>query len=496
MPLLIRSSLGQATAYAVLAGLSTMLLSACAAGPDYVLPTVPVNAAALSAYKEDGAWRTAQPAAVDAGAPWWSWYGDPQLTALVEQANQANQTLLRAEAQYRQAQAAVQGAAAAYYPTLSGNASGQRGQAKNSNGVSTLGDSHAWALQAAWEPDLWGRVSRSVEGAQDTAQATQADLAAAQLGIQATVVNNYIQLRLIDQQKTLYARTLEGYRKSLQLTQAQYRSGVAMRSDVALAQSTLATAEAQAIDIELTRRQLEHALAVLLGKTPAEFSLPSASLAVRLPTLPLGLPSELLQRRPDVAGAERRVASANAQIGVAEAAWFPHFTLSASGGFSGAGLTSWAATPDKVWALGFALAGTLFDGGLRSSQTAQARAAFDVAAANYRQTVLGGFQEVEDNLAALNELAQERAAQDRAVVAARDSERVLLSQYRAGTTTYLSVITAQNLALTAERTALQLQAREYAASVALVKAVGGGWNAAQPEGALPQIQATPVAKTE
>jgi NodT family efflux transporter outer membrane factor (OMF) lipoprotein len=453
-------------------------LSGCAVGPDYVRPAAPGTADAVVAFKEDGPWRSAAPASVDADSPWWKHYGDPQLDALVEQADQANQTLQQAEAQYRQAQALVQGTSAAFYPTLGLGASGGRGRSK-SNGQSVLGNTHAWSLQAAWEPDLWGRVRRSVEAADDSAQASAADLAAARLNVQAAVVNNYIQLRLDDRQKALYERTIAGYRKSLQLTQAQFHAGVAMRSDVALAESTLATAEAQAIDVELTRRQVEHALAVLVGKTPAEFSITPAPLAVQLPAVPPGQPSQLLDRRPDIAGAERRVASANAQIGVAQAAYFPDFTLSASGGINGAGLVSWAAAPDKVWALGFALAGTLFDGGARGAKVAQARAAFDAAAAGYRQTVLSGFQEVEDNLAALNQLAQERSAQERAVAAARDSERVLLSQYRAGTTNYLSVITAQALALSSERTALQLEGREYAASVALVKALGGGWDASQ-----------------
>lgn len=311
------------------------------------------------------------------------------------------------------------------------------------------------------------------------------------------MVNDYIQLRIDDRQKALYARTLEGYRQSLRLTQAQYRAGTVMRSDVALAESTLASAEAQAIDIDLTRRQLEHALAVLLGKTPAEFSLPplaaDAPLALNLPVTPPGLPSQLLERRPDIAGAERRAAAANAQIGVATAAYYPDFTLSASGGFAGTGLTAWARTPDKVWSLGFALAQTIFDAGARSAKVDQARAAFDAAAASYRQTVLAGFQDVEDNLAALHQLADEQQAQDRAVSASNDSVRVLLSQYRAGTTNYTAVITAQALALTAERTALQLQGRRYAASVALVKALGGGWDAAQlPAMARASAEAVPA----
>jgi len=471
-----------------------LCLAGCAVGPDYQRPAAPAGAA-LGSFREDGPWRPAAPAEADARTPWWTLFGDPQLDALVAQANQANQTLQQAEAQYRQAQALVQGASAAFYPTVGLGASGGRGRSKV-NGESVLGDSHAWSLQAAWEPDLWGRVRRTVESAADSAQANAADLAAARLNVQAAVVNDYIQLRLDDRQAQLYRRTLEGYRKSLQLAQAQYRAGTAMRSDVALAESTLAAAEAQAIDVDLTRRQLEHALAVLLGRTPGEFALApladDAAPSARLPVLPPGVPSQLLERRPDIAGAERRVAAANAQIGVATAAYYPDFTLSASGGFSGAGLRAWASAPDKVWALGFALAGTLFDAGARSARVDQARAAFDAAAAGYRQTVLAGFQEVEDNLAALHQLADERRAEERAVAASNDSVRVLLSQYRAGTGTYTSVITAQALALTAERTALQLEGRQYAASVALVKALGGGWDASQlPAVARASTGATP-----
>ncbi|MDY0744364.1 efflux transporter outer membrane subunit [Paucibacter sp. R3-3] len=454
--------------------LLTLVLSACAVGPDYVRPAPPPGA--TLALKEDGPWRQAGGgAAIEAGA-WWTAFGDPVLNGLVDEANKANQTLAAAQAQYAQAQALVQGAQAAWYPTVGVDASVTRGRAI-SNGKSSLGNSHAWALQAAWEPDLWGRVSRQVEAAGASAQASAADLAAARLVVQAAVVNNYVQLRLADQQKALYARTLEGYRKSLSITQAQFRAGTNTRSDVALAQATLSGAEAQAIDVDLTRRQLEHALAVLLGKTPANFALAPAEPSLAIPAVPELVPSALLERRPDVAGAEARVAAANANIGVAQSAWYPNISLGASGGYQGAGFGDWFSAPGRVWALGTTLAATLFDGGARKAQNAQAQAAFDAAAATYRQTVLAGFQEVEDNLAALNDLAQERVAQDAAVAASREAERVALSQYRAGTTTYLSVITAQTLSLTNERTALQLVGRQYAASVALIKATGGGWQA-------------------
>jgi NodT family efflux transporter outer membrane factor (OMF) lipoprotein len=468
-------------------------LTACAVGPDYQRPALPEGVDA-PAFKEGVGWKPAAPGSVDSRTPWWTPFGDARLDALVKEANSANQDLRVAEAQYREAQALVKGAQSAWYPTLDANASVGRARSQTAFG-SSLGNAHAWSLQAGWEADLWGRVRRAVEGASDNAQASEADLAAVRLAVQAEVVNDYIQLRVADTQQRLYERTVEAYRKSLQITQSQYRAGVTSRADVELANTTLQQTQAQAIDNELTRRQLEHAIAVLLGKTPSQFSVPPDAFALNLPPVPAVLPSELLERRPDIAGAERRVASANAGIGVAQAARYPTLSLSAAGGFAGAGFGNWFATPDRVWALGAALAGNIFDGGLRDSQVAQARAVFDASASKYRQTVLAGFQEVEDNLAALDLLAQERTVQDGAVQSARNAERVSLSQFRAGTTPYLTVIASQTLALNNERTALQLQGRQFAANVALVKAVGGGWNAselqpspdASPTAASPQV---------
>ena len=460
-----------------LAVLLTLGVAGCAVGPDYQPPTPPLGVDA-PAFKESRIWTLASPAVAAADGTWWQAYGDPRLDALVEQAGQANQTLAQAQAQYRQAQALLQGARAAYYPTVGIDVSGTRARTIT-GGVSSLGNSHAWSLQASWEPDLWGGVRRGVEAVGDNAQASAADLAAARLTVQAAVVNGYLQLRLDDEQQALYAKTIESYRKALALTQAQHRAGVATGADVALAQNTLASAQAEMIDLDLTRRQLEHALAVLLGRTPGAFSLPVAPLTAKLPAMPPGLPSQLLERRPDIAAAERRVAAANARIGVARAAYFPNLTLGASGGYQGSGFGPWFLEPGRVWALGVVLAETLFDGGARGAQVEQARAALDEAAASYRQTVLSGFQEVEDNLAALTDLARERVAQDEAARAAHESARVLLAQYREGTVPYTSVVTAQTLALTADRAVLQLRARQFAASVALIKAVGGGWDRSQ-----------------
>jgi NodT family efflux transporter outer membrane factor (OMF) lipoprotein len=291
-----------------------------------------------------------------------------------------------------------------------------------------------------------------------------------------------LQLRVSDAERDLISRSAQGYEKALALTRSQYRAGIVTQADVALAETQLRSAQAQAIDLGIARSQLEHAIAFLTGRTPAEVSIavrPSGQLGVTLPDTPAALPSQLLQRRPDIAAAERRAAAANANIGVAQAAYFPSLSLSASGGIAGASLAQLANAPARVWSLGAGLAQLLFDGGARRAQTEEATAAFDAAAAQYKRSVLAGLQEVEDNLAQLRILAEERGVQDAAVASARNAERVSLAQYRAGTTSFLSVVTAQNLALGNERSALQLLGRQLAASAALVKALGGGWNAAE-----------------
>ena len=451
------------------------LLAACAAGPDYVRPTLELP----DAYKEVGPWKTAEPRPADSAQPWWEAYADPVLNGLMQDAERANQSLRVAEAQYRQAQALADAARAGYYPTLGVNAGAQRART-NTNGVRT-GNTVGLGAAASWEPDLWGSVRRSVESGEAGAQASADDLAAAHLSIQAALAQDYLQLRITDQQRELYAATTEAYARALKLTQAQRAAGVALLSDVALAESQLTSAQAQGVDLDAQRAQLEHAIAILTGRAPAAFSLAPASaaqpFAVQLPASPAGLPSQLLERRPDIAAAERRVALANANIGVVRAAYFPNLLLSAGGGFNAAGLGSLFDTPSRVWSLGAALAQTVFDGGLRRAHDAQAVAAYDASVAQYKQTVLTGFQQVEDNLATLRVLATESELQARAVTAAQTAERLALSQYRAGTATYLAVVTAQTLSLANQRAAVQLRGRQLAASVALVTATGGGWNA-------------------
>ena len=459
----------------LLALAAAALLSACAAGPDYVRPTLPVP----DAYKEAGGWKPADPRPAASGLAWWTAYGDPVLDGLEADAGQANQTVRQAEATYRQARALADADRAGLFPSLGIDAGAQRART-NTSGVKT-GDGYTLGLAAGWEPDLWGSVRRTLEGGNASAQASGDDLAAARLSIQTTLAQDYLQLRVADQQRDLYATTVEAYAKSVKLTRAQHDAGVALQSDVSSAEAQLAQAQAAAVDLEATRAQLEHAIAVLTGRAPAQFALAAAPanqpLALKMPATPAGLPSALLEHRPDIAAAERRAAAANANIGVARAAYFPQLTLSASGGFSAAALGSLFDAPARVWSLGAALAQTLFDGGLRSARTAQAEAAYDAAVAQYKATVLDGFQQVEDQLALLRLLDQEATLQDQAVRSSQQAEQSALAQYRVGTLSYLNVVTAQALSLSNQRSALQLRGRLVAASISLVAATGGGWSA-------------------
>ena len=470
----------------LLALAAAALLSACAVGPDYVRPTLPVP----DAYKEAGDWKPADPRPAASGLAWWQAYGDPVLDGLQADADKANQNIRQAEATYRQAKALADADRAGLFPSLGLNAGADRART-NSNGIH-VGNGYSVGLAASWEPDLWGSVRRQVEAGNAGAQASADDLAAARLSIQTTLAQDYLQLRIADQQRDLYAATVDAYTKALKLTRAQHAAGVALQSDVALAEAQLAQAQAAAIDLEATRAQLEHAIAVLTGRAPAQFTLAAAPanqpLALKMPATPVGLPSALLEHRPDIAAAERRAAAANANIGVAKAAYFPQLTLSASGGFSAAALGNLFDAPARVWSLGGALAQTLFDGGLRSARTAQAVAAYDVSVAQYKETVLGGFQQVEDQLALLRLLDQESTLQDQAVRSSQQAEKLALAQYRAGTASYLSVVTAQTLSLNNQRSAVQLRGRLVAASISLVAATGGGWSATD----SPAVASTPA----
>jgi NodT family efflux transporter outer membrane factor (OMF) lipoprotein len=460
-------------------------LGACTVGPDYVRPV----ADAPAKFKETDGWKTAQPRDQELRGNWWEAFNDPQLNAMMDQVSLTNQNIVQAAAQFRQARSLVQASRAGYWPTAGANASVTRSQSPsgfigqnqnlNARGPST---GYSMSLDAVWEVDLWGRVRRTVEANDAGAQASAADLEALRLSVQAELAQNYFQLRALDTQKKLFEDTLAAYQRSLTLTQNQYAAGIAAKADVIQAQTQLKTTQANAIDIGVQRAQLEHAIALLLGKPASEFSLPPAPLSALPPALPQALPSSLLERRPDIAAAERRMAAANAQIGVAEAAYYPSLSLSATGGYQSSSFANWISAPSRFWSLGPALAQTLFDGGLRRAQTAQAVAAYDANVAGYRQTVLTGFKEVEDNLAALRILEEEAVVQDEAVQNARQSVALTTNQYKAGIVSYLGVVLVQATALNNERAAVDIQNRRLAASVLLIKALGGGWDA----GTLPK----------
>lgn len=463
---------------APIALLAAAFLAACSSGPDYIRPRIDLP----SSFKESGPWKGAQPQLADAQHPWWDVFHDPDLDRLEQQAMAANQTLVQLDAVYRQARAQVDIQRSSFWPTVGLNASDSRARGHTAAGAPTLGTSVGLNLGASWEPDLWGSVRRSVESANASVQASADDLAGARLSVQATLASDYLALRVNDVLRDLYAETTAGYAKALQLAQGQYRAGTVLHSDVALAESTLKAAQAQAADLNATRAQFEHAIATLTGQPASGFSLPPrrmtmAQLRGSLPAVPVGVPSQLLERRPDIAAAERRAAAANANIGVAQAAFFPTLVLSATGGGAGPTLAGLFDTPGRVWSLGAALAQSIFDGGLRSARKEQAQAAFDAAAANYKQVVLSGLQQVEDNLAILRVLDEEGSLQDDAVSTARVAEQSALRQYRAGSGTYLAVITAQNLALTNERAAAQIVGRQLTAAVTLITGLGGGWTA-------------------
>jgi NodT family efflux transporter outer membrane factor (OMF) lipoprotein len=454
----------------ILAALLPAILAACTVGPDYVRP----NVEAPAAYKETGNWKVGEPKDHLARGKWWEIFNDPKLNTLEEQVNISNQNVNVAEAQFRLAQALAQGARAGYFPTVSGNLSSSRGHAPSGNGNGTASTSHSLSLNASWEADVWGRVGRLVEVNEAGAQASAADLESVRLSAQATLAQDYFLLRVSDAQKRLLDDTVAAYEKSLMLTNNRYAAGIATKVDVVQAEAQLKTTQSQAIDLGVQRAQLEHAIALLVGKPPSVFFIEPAPLVASFPATPVGVPSELLERRPDIAAAERRVAAANAQIGVAKSAFYPSLTLSASGGYASSSLANWLTLPNRFWSVGPAIAQALFDGGLRKSQSEQATAAYDASVAAYRQTVLGGFQEVEDNLAALRILGQEAEVQGEAVRAARQSVILTTNQYKAGTVSYLNVVTVQATALANERTAADILGRRLAASVLLVKAVGGG----------------------
>ncbi len=456
------------------AGLAALALAGCAIGPDYHRPEVPAPA-----YKEGGEWKPAAPAAELPRGRWWEAYGDPVLNGLEDRLAVSSNSLQIAAAQYRQVLDSVAVAYAALYPALNGTGSAVRNKtAAKNNTPAELQNSFGAGLAASWELDLWGTVRRGLEAGRATAAASAADLESVRLSLQATLAQTYFALRVADTQQSLYERTVIDFTRSLTMTQNRYAQGVDTRADVASAETELKTAQAQAIDNRLQRAQLEHAVAILLGQAPAAFSIAPAVLATQLPAVPALLPSEQLERRPDIAAAERRLAAASAGIGIAKGGYFPVITLSGSAGYQGSQLPHLFSAPNEIWSVGAAALAPLFNAGRTGAAVDQARAAYDESLATYRQTVLSAFQEVEDNLAAADLLSRESAVQDEAVSAARQATTITLNQYKAGTVSYLNVVTAQSAQLAAERTAAQLLGRRLNASVVLLKAAGGDWQTA------------------
>lgn len=453
-------------------------LSACTLGPDYQRPDVPMAAE----FKQAEGWKVAAPADALQRGEWWTLYGDAELNSLVGRLNVSNQNLAAAEAQYRQARALVRGARSQLFPTIGGSGGvtrGGQGSTSNStiqNQARGISESYSLGLDASWELDLWGRLRRNLEANQASMQASAADLAAVRLSLQSELVQTYLRLRVMDEQQRLLDQTVEAFARSLRLTENQYRAGIVPKSDATQALTQLRSTEAQAIDLRWQRAQMEHAIAVLIGVPPSELSIIERDQIPALPVVPLALPSQLLERRPDVASAERQVIAANAQIGVAEAAWYPDLTLSASGGYRNSSFSNLVSVPNRFWSLGPQLAMTLFDFGGRRAGLEQAEASYDQTVANYRQTVLNSFREVEDNLVQLRVLGEEAVVQQQALEAAQESLRLIENQYRAGTVDFLSVATVQTTALNNERTNLTLLGDRLAASVQLIAALGGGWD--------------------
>jgi NodT family efflux transporter outer membrane factor (OMF) lipoprotein len=453
------------------------LLTGCAVGPDYVRPTAETPAA----YKENAGWKVAEPRDNAIKGAWWEIYDDPQLNVLEGQVNVSNQNIAAAEAQFRQATALVHVSEAGLFPIVGATVTPSR-SSRATGGIhgsprsrTTTSDFLLTGL-VSWELDVWGKIRRTVESNEASARASAADLEAIRLSMQATLAQDYFQLRALDAQKQLFDVTISEYQKNLDLTKNRYAGGVAAKSDVLKAETQLKTTQAQAIDIRVQRAQLEHAIATIIGKPASVFSIPFSPLASIPPQIPAGIPSDLLERRPDIAGAERRMAAANAQIGVAKAAYYPAITLNGSGGFDAATLSKWLVWPSRFWSIGSTAAETILDFGLRGAQTDQAIAAYDASVATYRQSVLTGFQEVEDNLASLRILEEEASMQAEAVKASRQSTAVSINQYRSGIISYIDVITVLAIQFNNEQTAIGINGRRMAASVLLIKALGGGWD--------------------
>ncbi len=484
------SSFGPGRPYRLAPALLLCLaVSGCAVGPDYQRPHINTP----QAFKQAEGWKAAEPSDVLTRGPWWQLYGDATLNDLQRRLEDSNQTLAQAMAQYRQARATVIGARAAFFPTLDATASKTRsgqggssstvrlpdGSTVSTGGGGGISKSYNLTMRSSWELDLWGKLRRQLESDKDSLWASAADFAATRLSLQSELAQDYLQLRVIDAQRRLLDATVAAYARTLRLTENQYQAGIVTKADVTQARTQLKSTQAQAIDLEYQREQLENAIAVLIGLPPAQFDLAEADFVPQLPPVPNLVPSQLLERRPDVASAERQVMSANAQVGVARAAWFPSLTLSASGGYRSSSWSNWLTLPNRFWSIGPQFSLPIFDGGQIFSQVRQAEASYDQTVANYRQVVLDSFREVEDYLVQLRVLEQESGVQQEAVDAARESVRLLENQYKAGTVDYSAVVTVQTAALNNERTSLSILGNRLIASVQLIAALGGGWDSAE-----------------
>jgi NodT family efflux transporter outer membrane factor (OMF) lipoprotein len=448
-----------------------VLAAACAVGPDYQRPKFETT----ENYKEQADWKPSEPNDAMNRGPWWNIFGDDELSGLEAKIEISNENVKAAAAAFDQARALVAQARAGFWPTVAAGVGAQRG-ATGAAPPRTTVDASA---SGTWTLDIWGQIRRTVESDRASAQASAAALAAATLSAQGELAIDYFELRAQDQLQRILDDIVVAEQQSLKITESRYRFGVAAKADVVSAQTQLLNSQAQQINAKIQRGILEHAIAVLIGQTPASFSLAPSAMRTGVPTVPAGVPSTLLERRPDVAEAERRMAASNAQIGVAKAAFFPSLILSGSDQYTNSTFSRLVSASNRVWAVGPQLAETLIDGGLRRAQVAQARAAYQASIANYRQTVLSGFEQVEDEIVTLRVLEQQAVVEDAAVAAAIEAEKLTLNQYKAGTVPYSSVITAQTTRLASEETALTVLSNRLQASVALIEALGGGWSAAQ-----------------
>jgi len=445
-----------------------LALTACTVGPDYVAPTQDMGAQFQAAQ----GWTQTDTHIPALRADWWTLYGDATLEALMQDLQHENLTIQQAEARYRQAVAGLQTTQSDLLPGVTANSNATR------SGSGTASPSTQYSLSTAitWEADVWGRIRRTVEADSASAQASAADVAAARLSMQSTLAQTYFRLRALDIELRLYAQTLAAYARSLRMTENRYEAGISAPSEVAVARTQLENSRVQHLALQRQRATLEHAIAVLLGRPPSALTLDTQAALAAVPDIPVGLPSALLLRRPDVVAAERRVAQANARIGVTQAAWFPSLTLSAQGGYRSGSWAQWLTAPAQFWSLGPALALSLLDGGARQARLEEARAAHDLQTATWRQTALTALREVEDSLVQLRSLNEEQRVQARALDAARESLRLTTNQYEAGLIDYLSVVQVETTALNAERAAINLRLERLVGSVQLIAALGGGWS--------------------